>query len=82
VFTEAKTMSTTTLIEVTIEGTSYRLEDRDYTGAELRALASLENRDKLVREEADGSETAIPPGRKVKPQPGDNYFVAVRFRRG
>jgi hypothetical protein len=75
-------MSTTTLIQVTIEGDSYTLEDREYTGAELRSLAGLTNRDKLVREEEDGSETAIPPGRKVRAQPGDNYFVSVRFRRG
>jgi hypothetical protein len=75
-------MSTTTLIEVTIEGTSYRLEDREYTGAELRHLAGIANRDKLVREEEDGSETAIPPGRKIRPHPGANFYVSVRFRRG
>lgn len=75
-------MSTTTLIQVTIEGDSSTIEDREYTGAELRSLAGLVNRDKLVREEEDGSETAIPPGRKVRPQPADNYFVSVRFRRG
>jgi hypothetical protein len=75
-------MSTTTLIEITIEGTSYRLEDREYTGLELRRLAGIAERDKLVREEADGSETAIPPGRKLRPRAGENYYVSVRFRRG
>ncbi len=70
------------MIEVTIEGRPYPLADREYTGAELRALAGLPEKDKLVREEEDGSETAIPPGRRVRPKPGDNFFVAVRFRRG
>lgn len=75
-------MTTTTLIEVHIEGTTYELQDREYTGSELRQLADIPNRDKLVREETDGSETAIPPGRKIRPKPGDNFFVSVRFRRG
>lgn len=75
-------MSVVTLVDVTIEGKHYSLEPREYTGAELRELAGLPNRDKLVREEADGSETAIPPGKKVVPQEGDNFFVSVRFRRG
>ena len=75
-------MSTTTLVNVTIEGQPYTLEDREYSGAELRNLAGLTNRDKLVREEEDGSETAIPPGRKIHPNPDDNFFVSVRFRRG
>ena len=75
-------MSTITLIEVTIEGDSYTLEDREYTGAELRSLAGIANRDKLVREEEDGSETAIPPGRSLRPKEADNFFVSVRFRRG
>jgi hypothetical protein len=75
-------MNVLTLVGVTIEGNHYSLEPREYTGAELRALADLPNRDKLVREEADGSETAIPPGKKVLPEEGDNFYVAVRFRRG
>ena len=75
-------MSTTLTVTVTIEGQAYTLEDREYTGAELRRLAGLANKDKLVREEADGSETAIPPGKKVRPKEGDNFFVSVRFRRG
>jgi hypothetical protein len=45
-------------------------------------LAELANPDKLVREEQDGTETAIPPGRKIRPRTGDNFYVAVRFRRG
>jgi hypothetical protein len=76
------TTTTTTTIDVTIEGTTYQLQDREYSGAELRQLAGLANKDKLVREEPDGSETAIPPGRKVRPHEGDNFFVSVRFRRG
>lgn len=75
-------IATTTTIQVTIEGSSFGLEDRDYKGSELRELASLANKDKLVREEADGSETAIPPGKKVRPRAGDNFYVSVRFRRG
>jgi hypothetical protein len=75
-------VSTTTMVRVTIEGQEYTLEDREYTGAELRALAGLTNRDKLVREESDGTETAIPPGKKVRPKEGDNFYVSVRFRRG
>jgi hypothetical protein len=75
-------MSTTTTIQVTIEGREFELEDREYSGHELRQLAGLSPRDKLVREEADGSETAIPPGRRIHPRPNDNFFVSVRFRRG
>lgn len=75
-------MSVVTVVDVTIEGKHYSLEAREYTGAELRRLADLANRDKLVREEADGSESAIPPGKKVVPQEGDNFYVSVRFRRG
>jgi hypothetical protein len=76
------TASTTTTVTVTIEGASYTLESREYTGAELRKLAGLPNKDKLVLEEPDGSETAIPPGRQIVPQEGGNFFVSVRFRRG
>ena len=75
-------ITTTTIINVTIEGTPRQVEDREYSGAELRALAGLANKDKLVREENDGSETAVPPGRKIHPEEGDNFFVSVRFRRG
>lgn len=69
-------------VSVTIEGNPYTLEDREYTGAELRRLAGLAAKNKLVREEADGSETAIPPTKKIRPVDGDNFFVSVRFRRG
>jgi hypothetical protein len=77
-------MSTTTnvMVTVTIEGSEFELEDREYKGSELRELAGLENRDKLVREETDGSETAIPPGRKIHPREGDNFYISIRFRRG
>lgn len=74
--------TTTTTITVTIEGNSYSLEDREYKGSELRALADLAPKDKLVREEPDGTETPIPPGKKIQPRDGDNFFVSVRFRRG
>jgi hypothetical protein len=73
---------TTTTISVTIEGNPYSLEDRDYRGSELRGIAGLTPKDKLVREEADGTETPIPPGKKIRPREGDNFFVSVRFRRG
>lgn len=72
----------TKTVNVTIEGKPYALEEREYTGAELRRLANLAPKDKLVREEPDGSETAIPPTKKIRPKEGDNYFVSVRFRRG
>jgi hypothetical protein len=76
------TTTTTTTISVTIEGNPYSLEDRDYQGSELRSIAGLTPKDKLVREEADGTETPIPPGKKIRPREGDNFFVSVRFRRG
>lgn len=79
---EVTDIATTTTIQVTIEGSSFSLEDRDYKGSELRELAGLANKDKLVREEAGGSETAIPPGKKVRPREGDNFYASVRFRRG
>jgi hypothetical protein len=76
-------MSTTVAtIGVNIEGTAFTLENREYKGSELCELAGLHNKDKLVKEEADGSETAIPPGRKIVPAEGDNFYVSVRFRRG
>lgn len=75
-------MATTTIVPVTIEGQSFNLEAREYKGSELRQLAGLANKDKLVREEEDGSETAIPPGRKILPRENDNFYVSVRFRRG
>ncbi len=75
-------MTTSTMIEVMIEGRPFALEDREYTGAELRLIAGLPEKVKLVCEEEDGSETAVPPGRRIRPRPGDNFFVAVRFRRG
>lgn len=75
-------MTTSTMIEVAIEGNPFSLEDREYTGSDLRTLAGLPEKVKLVREEEDGSETAIPPGQRIRPKPGDNFFVSVRFRRG
>jgi hypothetical protein len=69
-------------VDVTIEGKPYSLEHREHTGAELRRLAGLAPKDKLVREEPDGSETAIPPTKKIRAVEGDNFFVSVRFRRG
>jgi hypothetical protein len=79
---EVVEMSTTTLVKVTIEGRDYALEDREYSGRELRDLAGLARSDKLVREEPDGSETAIPNGKQIRLHQGDNLFVSVRFRRG
>jgi hypothetical protein len=76
------TTTATSTIQVTIEGKPYELQNREYSGAELRALAGIPEKDKLVREEPDGSETAIPPAREVRPNEGDNFFVSVRFRRG
>lgn len=75
-------MAVATSVDVTIEGQAFSLEAREYKGSELREIAGLANKDKLVREESDGSETAIPPGKKVLPKEGDNFFVSIRFRRG
>lgn len=69
-------------IQVTIEGAPKSIEDRDYTGQELRDLGGLGPRDKLVREEADGTETAIPTTGKIRPKANDNFFASVRHRRG
>jgi hypothetical protein len=76
------TTTATATVQVTIEGKPFSLHDRHYSGAELRALAGIPEKDKLVREELDGSETAIPPSREIRPREGDNFFVSVRFRRG
>ncbi len=69
-------------VSVTIEGSGYRLEDREYSGGELRALAGLPERDKLVLEEADGTETAVPPTKAVRLAAGSNLYVSHRHRRG
>ncbi len=69
-------------VSVTIEGAPQSLDDREYSGAELRELGGLGPRDKLVREEQDGSETAIPPSRQIRPVANDNFFASVRHRRG
>jgi hypothetical protein len=74
--------TTTTEVQVTIEGKPFRLPAYEFTGAELRKIAGIPEKDKLVREEPDGTETAIPLGKSVLLQDGDNFFVAVRFRRG
>lgn len=44
------------MIKVTIEGKEELLEDREYTGAELRKKGSIPLTSNLVREEKDGSE--------------------------
>lgn len=75
-------MNTKTLIEVTIEGQPYELEDREYTGLEIRQLAGLSERDKLVCELPDGGEKPVPPAHHIRPKPGENFFVSVRHRRG
>jgi len=83
VCSEVNDMSMTTMtVTVTIEGNPYRLEDREYRGSELRGIAGLTPKDKLVREEPDGTETPIPPGKRIRPREGDNLLVSVRFRRG
>jgi len=69
-------------VDVTIEGKGIPLEVREYTGAELRKLGGVGTNDKLVREEPDGTETAVPPAAKVKPEAGQNFFVSHRHRRG
>jgi hypothetical protein len=69
-------------VEITVEGNRVTVEERPYTGAELRKLGGLAVQDKLVLEEADGSETAIPATLSVQVRPGENYFRSVRHRRG
>lgn len=75
-------MQTKAAVDVTIEGRPFELEGRPYRGSELRDLAGLAPKDRLVREEADGTETPIPHGGSVDVRAGDNFFVSVRFRRG
>jgi hypothetical protein len=72
----------TETIQITVEGKPARVDDREYSGTELRTLGGLANHDKLVREEADGSETPIPPTKHVQVHHGENYFKSVRHRRG
>lgn len=74
--------TTKTDIEVFIEGRPFRLSDQEYTGAELRKIAGIPEKDKLVREDPDGSETAIPLTASIRLHNGENFFVSVRFRRG
>ena len=69
-------------VEVTIEGKPVPLESREYSGAELRKLGGVGANDKLVREEPDGTETAVPPAAKITPLAGQNFFVSHRHRRG
>lgn len=75
-------METKTRVAVTIEGRRFDLEERPWTGEQLRGVAGIGPRDRLVREEADGTETPIPHAGTVEPRHGDNFFVSVRFRRG
>jgi hypothetical protein len=69
-------------VDITIEGKALSVESREYTGAELRTLGGVGANDKLVREEADGSETALPAAAKVTPLSDQNFFVSHRHRRG
>ncbi len=70
-------------ITVTIEGRHVQLDPaREYSGIELRSLGGVGARDKLVLEEADGTETAIPPSGKLKVVANANLFVSHRHRRG
>ena len=69
-------------ISITVEGRPVTVEDRDYSGVELRGFGDLSEADKLVRENEDGTETPVPAGKKVRPQSGENYYRSVRHRRG
>jgi hypothetical protein len=70
-------------VTVTIEGKQLQLDPaRDYTGSELRALGGVGDRDKLVLEETDGTETAVPPSGKLRLSANANLFVSHRHRRG
>ncbi len=69
-------------VEITIEGRTVPVEDREYSGAELRQLGGLAGEDKLVLEGSDGSETAIPSTLRRRVVAGENYFKSVRHRRG
>ncbi len=71
-----------TEIKVTVEGKEKVLEDREYTGAELRNLGTIPPTANLVREEADGSEKGIRDDEKIRPKPGDNFFHSPKHRRG
>lgn len=70
-------------ITVTIEGRHVPVDPaREYSGAELRTLGGVGAQDKLVLEEADGAETAIPPSGKLRLSANANLFVSHRHRRG
>jgi len=69
-------------INVKIEGNDVPLEDRDYTGAELKKLGSIDRSANLVREESDGSEKIIRDDEKIRPKPGDNFYHSPKHRRG
>lgn len=69
-------------IKVRIEGQEFDLEDREYSGLELKKMASIPQTANLVREETDGSETGVRDEEKVHPKPGQNFYHSPKHRRG
>jgi len=72
----------TATFAVTIEGKQVHLEDRDYTGAELRALAGPHSEGQARSRGSRRSETPVPPTQTIRLVAGASLFVSVRFRRG
>jgi hypothetical protein len=69
-------------IMVRIEGKEVSLEDREYSGAELKMLGSIPPTANLVQEESDGCERGIRDEEKVRPKPGQNFYHSPKHRRG
>jgi hypothetical protein len=58
------------LITVRIEGKEYQVEDREYSGAELKKIGGIMPSTDLVLEEADGSERSIRDEERIRPKHG------------
>ena len=69
-------------MEVQIEGKAVEVEDREYSGEELKTLGGVAKGANLVREEADGSETRIRDDEKVRPKVGQNFYHSPKHKRG
>lgn len=69
-------------MEIQIEGKAVEVDDKDYSGAELKNLGGIAKGANLVREEADGSETRIRDDEKVRPKAGQNFYHSPKHKRG
>jgi hypothetical protein len=69
-------------ITVRIEGKDYSVEDREYTGAELKKIGAIPPSANLVQEETDGSEKGIRDEERVRPRHGQNFYHSPKHKRG